>query len=188
MKALNPWRPLFVASLLVCHSHFNLLSAQESMHPPTRAQNAWLIVSELNRCPCWMNIRQGETDFRAGITKLYLRLAQNDTETIRAAIQQYISTYGFPKADGLSADAKVFTFLRVVFAVPTGYINGVHVYGSWRNPIRDNGVDLLWPYAEDAKGNLVLDGVYAGEYLGPPYDALADFDQLLKKFGRRNTK
>jgi hypothetical protein len=145
-----------------------------------------LICYNLNRCPCWRDIKESEREFRAGITKLYSGLACYNTETIRSGIQCFIER-NRSVDDEFVSGAKVFAFLRVVFDLPDNYVKDAKYTGSWGSPSKDGGVNLLWPYAKDTDGNLILVGT-AWDYAGPPYQPLMEFDYLQKKYERRKVK
>jgi hypothetical protein len=145
------------------------------------------IVEALQRCPPWITFRADETEFRAGITRLYFEIAVYHTPTIRAAIQHFLSEYKEGTWDRLYADAKVFALLRVIFKVPPGFGDAGNHHGSWGSPDKAGQVNLLWPYDIDGNGKLVLVGT-GGRYFGPPYDALAEFDDFASFFPRRTVQ
>jgi len=145
--------------------------------------NVQRIVEELRRCPAWITFRADEHEFRAGITRLYSEIAASDNQTIRAAVQELFSEFGASSLDRFQTDAKAFALWRVLFAIPTEFVPDGKNYGSWGSPVKDGRVNLLWPYEIEA-GRLVLVGT-GGRYFGAPYDALAEFDELAARFGRR---
>lgn len=148
-------------------------------------EGARLVWQELRRCPCWLDFREDETEFRTGITRLYRSLSPHGTGTIREGIRYYLSEFQGDRPEEFSARAKVFAFLRVVFDVPEGYLQGARAFGSWGAPWRDGQINLLWPYSLDSGGGLSLTGVFPGEYAGPPYDALGEFDSFVLHYPRR---
>jgi len=151
--------------------------------------NSLCIVEELQRCPPWITFHADETEFRAGITRLYFRIAVYDTKTIRAAIQHLMSECkeGSDSDARFYAEAKAFALLRVIFKVPPGFGDVGDHFGSWGSPVQAGKVNLLWPYNIDGNGKLVLVGT-GGRYFGPPYDALAEFDEFASLFPRRNVQ
>jgi hypothetical protein len=151
--------------------------------------NSLRIVEELQRCPPWITFRANETEFRSGITRLYFGITVYNTPTIRAAIQYLLSEYkeGSNSDDRFYADAKVFALLRVIFKVPPGFGDVGNQFGSWGSPVQAGRVNLLWPYDIDSNGKLVLVGT-GGRYFGPPYDALAEFDEFASLFPRRDVQ
>ncbi len=144
-----------------------------------------LVWQELRRCPCWLDFREDETEFRTGITRLYQSLSPHGTGTIREGIRTYLSEFQGEPPETFFARAKVFAFLRVIFDVPDGYIRGAVPFGSWGAPLKDGAVNLLWPFSLDPKGNPSLTGVFPGECFGPPYDALGEFDSFVLYYPRR---
>jgi hypothetical protein len=144
-------------------------------------QDARYLAAELHRCPAWVKVRADESELRTAITRIYQQFTDWDTKTIREGVERYLNE---SSQGNEHADAKVFAFLRVVFAVPSGFVGEAKHYGGWGNPVSDGKVNLLWPYEVDDSGKLVLAG-QADRYFGSPYDALAEFDELASKYPRR---
>ncbi|WP_334319249.1 hypothetical protein, partial [Termitidicoccus mucosus] len=103
---------------------------------------------------------------------------------IRNAIKDRLRKTAKDSALNFRENAKIFAFLRILFDIPVGYVDGVKYSGSWGNPVQGGKIDLLWPFRKDASGELDLIGVVE-RYYGPPYDPLAEFDELVSIFQRR---
>jgi hypothetical protein len=149
-----------------------------------KTKNVEFIARELQRCPCWLNVPVDEVARREEITDLYLKLADYDTETIRAGIASYLSEEKIADPGTFYAGAKVFALLRVVFQVPQ-YVVATGEFYSMGNPVHDGSIELLWPYSMDGAGRLVLTGSALVGYTGLPADPLKEFDKFASRFGRR---
>jgi hypothetical protein len=154
----------------------------------TESEDSNFLVRELQRCPLWTRVPESDIKRRREITRIYLRLAQYNTETLRAGIASYLNSYAAPLSyEYYEASDKVFVFLRVVFDVPRRFDATKErlPFGLQGNPVYPDGVDLLWPFSIDTNGDLQLTGVDLGVHSGPSYDALADFDHMASRLRRR---
>jgi hypothetical protein len=170
------------ARIVVVGLGFIIASSRLISAESMKTEDIKLIASELQRCPCWLEVPSGEEARRKAITDIYLRVAGYDTDTVRAGIASYLNeqnphTY-------FEAIAKVFALLRVVFRVPQWVAADGNFYGMG-NPIRDGSFELLWPFSMDRTGHLILSGRALAGYTGLPADPLKEFDKFASRFGRR---
>lgn len=155
-----------------------------------KANKSDLIAGELSRCPLWKGLPEHDIARRKEITDVFLDVAKYDTSTLRAGIVAYLNRYPALSPQIDDAGYEIFAFLRVVFLVPPHFGTTRESLRSLPfsllgNPVHDDGVDLLWPYSIDHDGHLHLTGFILGLHSGPPYDPLADFDQMAQRLERR---
>jgi len=143
-----------------------------------------VVVEELRSCPSWSDSYAYQTGLRAEITRKNMEMAQNDTETLRDAIDFVLAEIPHENPERHRLESKIFAFLRIVFNIPEGYLDPTSMSTGFGSPWKNGNVDILWPYAYNKDNKLELIGE-CGHYMGPAYDPLADFDRLSTRFGRR---
>jgi hypothetical protein len=149
--------------------------------------NSDLVAEELRGCPLWTEVPDTDVTRRMRITEVYKSLAHYDNATIRNGILLVLHSYARDTGESYRAGEKIFAFLRVIFEVPSRFdasIAGLP-YGIMGNPVNSDGLDLLWPFSLDRDGQLTLTGVALVFRSGPPYDPIADFDQMASRLPRR---
>jgi hypothetical protein len=139
------------------------------------------IARELDTCPLWTNVPEGDIETRRQISAIYAQLAQYETATIRMGIASYLQSYTNPPGyKYYEANDKVYALLRVVFK-----ISQIPASRARRSisPYFD-GSDPLWPFSIDDLGRLQLTGV-EGPRSGPASNTLASFDEMASRLERR---
>lgn len=144
------------------------------------------VTAQLQRSPLWIAITSADKIERERIVTTYKELNEYNSDKLREGIKIYLERFSMELEpdENFNASAKVFALLRVLFDIPQGYFSDANNYGSWGSPVFDGRVNLLWPFATTAEGELILVGK-GGRYKGPPYDGLAEFDELRARFPRR---
>lgn len=180
-----------LAFCLLCAAAMSTSVPQVSDSVPGNSRSeAILIARELQGCPVWIEIPPQDADRRRRITDIYLDIARHPTEVIRAGVHMYVSSYMPSDPRYIEAGYKVFALERVVFEVPLRFRTGERFpYSTLGNPSIQNEttyIDFLWPYSIGRDGQLVLSGFGVGQLSGPPYNALADFDQMVARLARRS--
>ena len=181
-----------IALSLLCFTGvaFALISRADDSVFGNSQSSAAFIAEELRRCPLWKDIPPQNAGDRQQITNIYLNLAGYPTEVIRAGIYLYVSSYDALDPRYAEAGYKVFALERVVFKVSTRYRVGERFpYAILGNPLIPDGtqtyINFQWPYSTGNAGQLVLDGFGVGQLSGPPYNPIADFDQMAAHLPRR---
>jgi hypothetical protein len=162
-------------------------SSAASSEGETSLKGSKLLALELARCPLWTEVPGKDVVARKRITHAYEGLAHYDNATIRTGISLYLQSFASFSWENYKAGEKIFAFLRVVFEVPRRFdaTKGGLPYGILGNPVHSDGVDLLWPFSLEHDGQLALTGVDLVFHSGPPYDPIADFDQMASRLERR---
>ncbi len=136
------------------------------------------IVAEIATCPAW---RDATPDVWNDIIRCNLGLCKHDSNLIRKAMGEYISTLDSQKKYDSSAMSRLFILNRVLFQVPDKDANW-RPSGGWGGQTADTP---LWPLAQDKDGALRISSMFQG-YLGSAFSALEEFDDFSKRYGRRN--
>jgi hypothetical protein len=172
-------------AICVCLASYFARAAEPVVSAQTESSE--LIARELQRCPSWATVPEGDAETRRQITDVYLNLARYDTATLRAGIARYVNSYPILSYQRVDATDKVFALLRVVFNVPHRFAATKEPlpFALFGNPVYPEGVDLLWPFSIDSDGKLHLTGVDQGTRPDPAYNAVADFDQMAARLQRR---
>jgi hypothetical protein len=118
-----------------------------------------------------------------------------DTVSVREGIRLYLAECSNDLLKEEDAAGKIYAFHRVFFRIEDRFYATAtagrpyppEIQSFWGSPRDSEGrVNLLWPYAIDSKGDLILQNVQSiGDRTGPGYSPLVDFDCLVKHFGRR---
>lgn len=152
------------------------------------------VYTNLLRCPSWETARLGDSEVRREITRLYLGLSRFDTESVRAGVKKYVEDQSRDLLAEVDAWGKLYAFYRVFFRIEDRFYQTSsdekpyppEIQSFWGSPHRgSHEVSLLWPYTIGKDGALELLDVQGVEKGGPGYNPMVDFDQLLKRFGRR---
>src|SRR5262249_33723595 len=90
------------------------------------------IVQALEKSPAWADASKDDDHVRDAIAAEMNRLAQNDVDVLRAAIEKYIDLRRRTK-DGydVSSMSKLFLLNRFVFDVPSKVPSGSPLFGGW---------------------------------------------------------
>jgi hypothetical protein len=181
-----------LAFYLLCFTSatFALVSQANDSAPGNAKPDATFIAEELQHCPLWKDVPPQDTDRRQQITDIYLNLARYPTEIIRAGVYLYVNSHALLDPQYIESGYKVFALERVVFKVPARFRVGERFpYATLGNPLVPEGaatyIDFLWPYSTGSAGQLVLSGFGVGQLSGPPYNAMADFDEMAGRLPRR---
>ena len=181
-----------LAFCLLCSTcaTFASVSQANDSAPENPKPDATFIAEELQHCPLWIDIPPQDTDRRQQIANIYLNIARYPTEVIWAGVHIYVDSYTQLDHRYIEAGYKVFALERVVFNVPARFRVGERFpYSTLGNPsIPENTttyIDFLWPYSIGSAGQLVLSGFGVGQLSGPPYNPIADFDQMVARLPRR---
>jgi hypothetical protein len=178
-----------VAVLLGCSRQ----SSERDSGTPALGAEAMSLVKTLDQMPDWTSISVNDPAVarHAEIESACREVAKHSTETIRLAFAYYEQNR-FPD---LAAEGKLFVLNRYLFDVPSLVRRDspyFRLYGGWgapesgepRNPQPTDTLDLRWPWSVGPDGELRLTGHFGG-YMGPPYDALGEFDFWSANFNRR---
>lgn len=109
----------------------------------------------------------------------------NQSERKRSGIIATYNSYG--QYYDASSPEKLYLLLRVLFEVPENHsIDDAAIFGGWigeGSPYpqsEQEGVNLLWPLGYQ-DNRLVLKAKYV-QYLGPPYNGLAEYKYFASRF------
>src|ERR1700690_1536117 len=149
----------------------------------------------LHRCPDWETVGRNEDDRRLAITTIYQEMAIYQTVDVRAGVSLYLQECSKNSRDEFEAWSKIYAFYRVFFKIGDGYYpvdsgdkETPHDFQSILGCPRQNldRINLLWPYSINRYGKLELQYVeFMGERTRDGYLPLRDFDDLMRRFGRR---
>ncbi len=186
-------RIALLVSLLLVAGSVRAEKTSEARHE--RSRHSTEVCVYLERCPSWEFLEPDEEELRKGITHLYLKLSKFDTGSVREGCERYLESTRPNPLQQIEAWGKLYAFYRVFFNIGAGFQHTVsapernlpEVQSFWGSPHRDgHGTDLLWPYSLTKEDTLALLPVQSiADRSGVGYDALADFDTLLARFGRR---
>lgn len=92
------------------------------------------------------------------------------------------------KGGDVYAESRIYVLLRFYFAVPEfEEPKKAKFFVGFSVPVDDNGkVNVLWPLIRTKDKSLHL-GSRFGQSLGPPYDALGEFEYFAKLYGPRES-
>jgi hypothetical protein len=153
------------------------------------------IRNYLRRCPDWETVDSDEADMRQAITTIYLKMAHYPTADVHAGLILYLQESAGSWRGEYEAWSKVYAFYRVFFKVGDGFypldsgdkVKPHDFQGIEGRPLNDPGqANLLWPYSTNKSGQLELQYVeFVGERTRGGYLPLRDFNDLMRRFGRR---
>lgn len=179
-----------------CHSRSPISQTPVIQHhpePPATRENPEVLAAYqvIATCPHWEEARPVE---RSEIMHHARELSTFDLDTIRQAYVKYISGHLEECAHG----GRLYLFNRFLFRVPdwvspkpwrsrplppqpSDTIFGMGYIGV---PERNHRFSGIYPLSRDRHGRLVLAYAFEGS-MGPPFDALREFDSFRKVFGAR---
>jgi len=140
------------------------------------------VAREIERCPPWSELREGDDATRQQIMKCLEQTANYDLVIIRQAMEKYVSIKRSEKAFDVSAMSRLYVLNRYVFDVPEKASFERSTFGGWMGvPHDSSSINLLWPFTVDERGKLTLTGQFSG-YSGDDYLALQEFDYFKEKY------
>jgi hypothetical protein len=145
-----------------------------------RASDPHSIAQLLRHCPDWTKLND-EPSQKVKLVNSLAEFQQSETTIIRAGLTEYLSDKELHNVSGLS---RVFLLNRFIFDVPQFASLEEPSFGSWRNPVKGNEVEIRWPFSKGTNGELRLSGRFEG-YTGESPGVLDEFDYFAKRYGRR---
>lgn len=137
------------------------------------------LTALLSSCPYWTLTKKADTKQRERIAAILTKVAMSDLDSIRMAEEVYGD-------GGYFRGGNLLILNNLVFDLPRSEITKWRLGGAFVEVGTDKWTrTMMWPLSYDARGKIVLSGT-AGAYYGAPYLSLADFDELRKRFPRRN--
>ncbi len=149
---------------------------------------------EILNDPNWANIPESEIHVHAySLIDQLLPLIGHDTQRTRNTIETLLKVAGIKDIEdgesSMRAEAIVFLLNRIIWNIPVetdsphppkfgGFVLSHEVRG-------DLSKQSIWPFSFDENGKLRITGAFGG-YGGKPYDGLAEYDYLSKRFHQRN--
>ena len=152
---------------------------------PSREQRLrWASVVLASFPPVW----EGNTD-EAGAAKIRRealnRLARLDPSDLREVVKRYCACEANVEGPDDCELSRIYALNRFVFAVPEWCPVGSALYGAIVRPVVGAMRRELWPFNVRSDGELEMLGGELGFSTGPPYKALAEFDQFKAMYGVR---
>jgi hypothetical protein len=145
---------------------------------PSQVEN---VVTILNKMPAW-------TEANPKRAQILSRLQQLDalpTATLRAALSEFVKRHRDANTYSIAEMSKGFLMTRFIFKTPEAETENVRFYGGWDGVPFVNGVaNPMWPLGFEESGAIGIVGKYQS-YSGPPYSIVEEFDDFLKRYGRR---
>lgn len=192
-KAITPL--IFIASALCAYAQ---LDTSKTSYQQERSLNTIIIEKQsaasvaevaqlIESCPDWISIPIDDSSTKERIFECLGKIAQFDYSTIRSGVEKYLAGITLEDANYISKVGRIFLLNRYLFNVLPNTLSNQPRFGGWigiSGEKNNREVDMLWPLSLDNNRNLVLTGRVV-TYLGPPYQALDEFDFFSKKFGLR---
>ena len=167
---------VFVSLLIV----FLLDSYSKTVNASTNNRKVEAITRQINACPAWSELRQGDKKNKEEILKCLRRISKNETPIIRKSITQVNNEH----LRDVAFDSRLFLINRYIFNTSMTTFER-KLFGGWAGvPLENGKIDWLWPFALNQQGKLQLIGEFDG-YYGETYAVIKEFDYFLEKFGRR---
>ena|ERR1041384_3360545 len=144
------------------------------------------VVELIESSPEWSEIPADDEASRSKIIEKMRGVAKYDLDTIRSAIEQYLSKKEQSEGgNDVASMSRLYVLNRYLFDVPDKVPMGERRFGSFFGiPHDSQSVNEMWPLSVDDKGKLALTGSFKG-YFGEEYLPLQEFDYFKEKYGPR---